>query len=306
MRRLLPVATLLTLFSCELITEVKIRPIPSRLVVNCVYTSDNTFRIQVSRTHHILGEGPPPPELKNVVATIANDTDQTAMFVEFGKDDENSFLQNHALKSQPGHTYTLSVHVPGFEPAFATSRAPQVVEIIDVRIDSANMIPPSENSQGGTPIEFTFRDPPGEGDFYFPQFFLMYTYDSRDSSGNVIGTFESPMEYRLSKIIPSGILEGIGDNEGEVLNDKGLDGTLRTIRLYITQYRYYVSGKPPLPKWKFTLGHTYEDYYKYFHSVTLQQYNDGNPFAQPVQIHTNIQGGLGIFAGVATSTWDHK
>jgi hypothetical protein len=64
-----------------------------------VYTSDNTFRIQVSRTHHILGEGPPPPELKNVVATIANDTDQTAMFVEFGKDDENCFLQNHALKS---------------------------------------------------------------------------------------------------------------------------------------------------------------------------------------------------------------
>jgi len=40
-----------------------------------------------------------------------------------------------------------------------------------------------------------------------------------------------------------------------------------------------------------------EEYYLY--KLTLQNFyeNNGNPFAQPVQIYSNIEGGLGIFAG---------
>ena len=42
---------------------------------------------------------------------------------------------------------------------------------------------------------------------------------------------------------------------------------------------------------------TTEEYYKYNYTRDLQASTEDNPFAQPVQVFDNIEGGLGIFAG---------
>lgn len=39
-----------------------------------------------------------------------------------------------------------------------------------------------------------------------------------------------------------------------------------------------------------------KNYYQYQHSIEKQQDSDGNPFAEPVVIYSNIKGGVGIFA----------
>ncbi|WP_019988719.1 DUF4249 domain-containing protein [Rudanella lutea] len=46
-----------------------------------------------------------------------------------------------------------------------------------------------------------------------------------------------------------------------------------------------------------SLLHTDETYYRYHEAIPRQQESDGNPFAEPVQIPSNINGGLGCFAG---------
>ena len=42
---------------------------------------------------------------------------------------------------------------------------------------------------------------------------------------------------------------------------------------------------------------TTEEYYNYHYTRDLQASVESNPFAQPVQVFDNIEGGLGVFAG---------
>ena len=45
------------------------------------------------------------------------------------------------------------------------------------------------------------------------------------------------------------------------------------------------------------LRNTTEEYYDYNYTRDLQISVENNPFAQPVQVFDNIEGGLGVFAG---------
>jgi hypothetical protein len=45
----------------------------------------------------------------------------------------------------------------------------------------------------------------------------------------------------------------------------------------------------------YSLLHTDENYYRYHDAVLRQRQSDGNPFAEPVPVPTNINGGLGCF-----------
>jgi len=38
------------------------------------------------------------------------------------------------------------------------------------------------------------------------------------------------------------------------------------------------------------------DQYRYDRLISNYQENDGNPFTSPVQLHTNVEGGQGLFA----------
>jgi hypothetical protein len=47
----------------------------------------------------------------------------------------------------------------------------------------------------------------------------------------------------------------------------------------------------------FMLLTTDEHYFKYMESIRASSQNNYNPFAEPTFVHTNIEGGLGTFAG---------
>ena len=48
--------------------------------------------------------------------------------------------------------------------------------------------------------------------------------------------------------------------------------------------------------WEISVSHLSENYYKFIKTRQLYNENDGNPFAEPVQIHSNVKNGVGIFA----------
>jgi len=77
------------------------------------------------------------------------------------------------------------------------------------------------------------------------------------------------------------------------------------VRLNVSK-SFWSSNEPKSYPWKFELLHVTEDFYRYQQSIRLQQENDGNPFAQPVQVFSNVQGGYGLFAGAAASQWTHQ
>src|SRR5690606_17271812 len=55
--------------------------------------------------------------------------------------------------------------------------------------------------------------------------------------------------------------------------------------------------RQPVHAYRLRLGHLSEDYYRYLRSQELQEATEEHPFAEPVIVHSNIEGGVGIFAG---------
>lgn len=45
-----------------------------------------------------------------------------------------------------------------------------------------------------------------------------------------------------------------------------------------------------------------EDLYQFLHTRRLQDRTEENPFAEPVEVHSNVNGGYGIVGGRATDT----
>ena len=66
---------------------------------------------------------------------------------------------------------------------------------------------------------------------------------------------------------------------------------------YIWSYRYIGL--------RFYLYNISQDYYYYRRSLELYNQTSGNPFAQPVQVFSNIQNGFGIFAGAQVNYFDY-
>ncbi|MEM9929740.1 MAG: DUF4249 family protein, partial [Bacteroidota bacterium] len=79
----------------------------------------------------------------------------------------------------------------------------------------------------------------------------------------------------------------MGEGYGLVVSDQPFNGTTFRIRLQVDNYQ-------ELPVYLEVFNLT-EDAYRY--AVSRQAYNDAgdNPFAEPVSIHNNIEGGYGFF-----------
>jgi uncharacterized protein DUF4249 len=52
----------------------------------------------------------------------------------------------------------------------------------------------------------------------------------------------------------------------------------------------------------FNLYSVSESYYQYFKSFSMHRNARDNPFAEPVQVYSNIENGLGVFAGFSSDT----
>ncbi|MEZ4829242.1 MAG: DUF4249 family protein [Bacteroidia bacterium] len=56
-------------------------------------------------------------------------------------------------------------------------------------------------------------------------------------------------------------------------------------------------------KWILRLGTTDSAFYKYYQTFERQKDAFSNPFSEPTPVYTNIEGGLGIWAGFATDSF---
>ena len=64
----------------------------------------------------------------------------------------------------------------------------------------------------------------------------------------------------------------------------------------------YYSSFQNSQKYTIFLRNTSKSYYLYRQSVDLQRWTEDDPFAQPVQIYTNITNGFGILSGYNEKT----
>lgn len=211
------------------------------------------------------------------------------------------------LSAHAGDVFTLIASAPGYDTVSAETTIPQQIEITDIRIADTVLLQ-SEYvyyDSLGNPVyfdsipyykfEIEFTDPAGEN--YYS---LEVQYEDDISSGIVCYSTNDPVYSVGDEFVFGSTSEDylftICDNS--VFSDLTFENTKKTFTLYalVIDGIFF-----PDAKYVFTLRNIGTDYYKYYSSTILQQSNEGDPFAQPVSIFSNIQGGFGVFAAYSES-----
>ncbi|GAB3950165.1 hypothetical protein GCM10028805_27630 [Spirosoma harenae] len=201
-------------------------------------------------------------------------------------------VQAIAFPIAAGTTYTLRVSVPDGRSVVSTCTVPNAVPITEVRIDSL-----AYQEGAGNYLDYYarlhWRDPVGQLNYY-----------------RIAGTNEYHFQKSLSMADPGLFRDGRGNwlfQSSALVTDVGNDGNemiftggqLFTPSIWLNDQAQLSRPTGPINAY---LLNTDEAYYRYHEAIDRQVQSANNPFAEPVLLPTNIQGGLGCFGAYNRST----
>ena len=173
----------------------------------------------------------------------------------------------------PGKQYEIRVTHPDFPSISAVQIAPfpPNIDTITVKLDTTNT---GGFFDGTATFSITINDPQTERNFY-------EIYIKGDT-----------YEFRLSSDDPNA-RQGLNDNR-MVVSDDFFNGKHYILR---------VSNSAVFEdSWTVVVRSVTEDFYKFSSTARLNSETQYNPFANPVQVHSNVTGGLGIFSIAGETT----
>ncbi len=313
----------LLLYACETAVEVDVPRYPAQLTVNSLFNPDSVWQVELTQNRYILDNEPfasvPDAEVRitqqgRLVASLQYQGDAPYT--------GNSVYRAEDSRPQAGEVYTLEVKHPTLGNLTATSQVPvpptaiisAVLDTLDVR-EGAGL----DNENIAYAVTIRLDDPPEEN-FY-----------SVTAQVNYLG-FTGPTATNFTFYVRSSVQSMISDDpivdnpfdryRDELLfNDVSFNGKPYELKVYVpfgerrlTSLIFYkftvlegdtIRGPEGLLQpgdmvgnsLSVTLRTTTEEYYNYNYTRDLQALVENNPFAQPVQVFDNIEGGLGVFAG---------
>ncbi len=126
-----------------------------------------------------------------------------------------------------------------------------------------------------------------------------------------LGEYRDEIDYTSSHVIfdngTNDSFGGDGDG-GEVFNDDLFDQDELEIQISFPMglIEYTLDGiTSDAGGFKIEIRSLSEEYYNYLYSTNLQESITEDPFAEPVQIFSNVENGLGIFGGYNIQTFEY-
>ncbi len=270
----------------ELTTE------PERLVVNCyISPQDSVLAALLSHSQPILGTSAvASTDVSDAMVTLSDGIRSVGLRSVSQPGTAGSISTMYQIDARlfpivAGRTYSLRVSVPDGRVVTASCTVPAAVSLTGVEIDSSAYV------SGGQLFtdyyaRLRWRDPAGQVNYY------------RIAGNN---------EYHYG-ILPSGSSaslpqQGRGSwyfNTSALLTDTDNDGKdMVSARAYLLTPSTWIDGQRirsrPVGQLNAYLLTTDVHYYRFHEGLKRQEENDGNPFAEPVLIPSNIRGGLGCF-----------
>lgn len=289
----------LPLLSCEsLIKEIDPSFLPetdSKLVVACfISPQDTVLSAKVTETKLLIGTtGDIRDDITNATVSLSDGSKSIRLIYS------PKLGYYRALPSElpilVGKTYTITVNTPDGRQVSSSTTVPNNIAIKEVKIDSAKV---NDFQRGNTvlnteyDVKVIWQDKASETNYY-----------RAVSAYNVIYQIS---ETKTNKKLSDTLISSLVDLR--TIDDKDTDGQLLSLnRTYLpsmnisgVQNNQEVSSKR-LDKIKVGLFQTDIHYYNYHTSLRRQRENN-NPFAEPVLLYTNINGGFGCF-GAYNATW---
>ncbi|MGB3780157.1 MAG: DUF4249 domain-containing protein [Tunicatimonas sp.] len=325
----LPCLLVFCLAACETTVEVDVPRYPAQLTVNALFNPDSVWQVELSKNRSILDT----TQFASVPDASVQIIHQGQVVTQLKYQRENHFGNSiygaSNIYPKRGSEYTLAVEHPALGSLKASSRVPTsqasivsvVLDTSDVRILTEDIIAYGVTIVMDDPVEDNFYDL-----FFIIRWFLSsgsfqvgqdengikfeerLTYQQIGSDDPVMDNSNRFDYYKIKILFKDTRLNG-GQYKIKVylLVQRGrlLDGALFNPPTVLDRVAHDVTNniiyqpRDTVDRFRLytILRTTTKEYYDYFYTRDLQASVENNPFAQPVQVFDNIQGGLGVFAG---------
>lgn len=283
--------------SCEREATVKIPAHTSKLVIQGQQAQNRFFNVRVGRslsvTEPITNNNNPNAQQQFDVPDAVVLLRQDNVVVDTLKyNTANRRYEGSTQRALLGNRYIIEASAAGFEKAEGNSTFPPLVQPVSVTLRRRARV-----NQNGTELDeitIRFNDDAAKTNYYLFRI-------QRASGGfvNCVTTNDKDVE-RLVYSDPFYVDECLDGNR-LLVNDRNFNGTTKTIVFYVSSYNMNEFTNQQGRKIKPTLEvlHINEDYYRYIKSVNAYDNAEDNPFAEPVNVITNIKNGYGFFTTFA-------
>ena len=288
MKRLLLLAAI-SLAACETTFEVDVREPDPLIVVNGDLHPDSLFRVDLSYSYGV--DESPPSEWSDASAVAYAGGLPVGELAWSG----GTRYYVPGLRVRAGEVYTLRVSSAELGSAEATVQVPHA-PVADVRIQQLGPV----DEQTHAPYEITVRltDPDSLSNFYALSMHSV-AYEDGVRRGFSQHMFKSG-DPALQDGDPSSALLDGGEAAYETayFSDDVFDGTTYDIRIReeLGLPRVSEAGdRADSTIYHFRLRALSEPYYRYLKALARTDVE--GPFAEPFELPTNVEGGLGVLAG---------
>lgn len=313
------------LAACEKQIDIDIENQESKVVVQGRNEVGNPLSVDLTYSRPVFGNyyvyygDDYFPRVTNATVTLSVDGGTT----ETATHNNGTYTFSHIPQS--GEVLNLSISVPGRDEITATATVPQNPSISNIDTSYSNDMVYDYYAALQVNIAFTLNDQAATDDYYSIRLREVDTiiYIERDNAGNTVSQDTSIEEYYRFFECTDYLL--VNNNEIDIddptasrtfsgtdmlFTDATINGMSHNVKLtvqydyYWDDNNYYKSSDTSIFRYGLYMDVTALSRDLYLYRQTMNNYNDDELlsfFSEPVQIHSNINGGIGIF-GVSSKT----
>lgn len=299
--------------SFSTVVEVDLSEYGNQMVVSAPFQPEfptpefSRFFVSLEKSNEILDESSDFEKINNATVDIYEEGTFWATLSRVG---EGYYASELGTGPQLGKSYQIEISSPEYGKVTASSYVPNPIKIKNAFVSDENYF---DVSEGREKIEVTFEieDESNVENYYSLTVNSMYEQDGGDNSSFWNACFstsdpvfdedefnddffeveESPTTYYCGGL--------------STFRDLIFEGQTKTVKIYIDQYDAYTYTYDPITgaeervrrDIQLVFGAMSRDIYNYKRSARSQSWNGDNPFAEPVRVYSNIEGGIGIFGG---------
>ncbi|MEM6270140.1 MAG: DUF4249 domain-containing protein [Bacteroidota bacterium] len=262
-----------------------------KLVINSLFNADSTWAVNVSRSLDVLN----PDDLQTVNDAVVRITDEASGDVIPLSFRGNGIYAADSAQPSANRSYRIDVAAPGYADVSARDAIPGAIQIVSVETTLVEV----DVNVYELEVEVTFADPPGVPNYYMIDVRAFVTYEFNPGQ-------EETFDYsvNLASTDPNLETEGRFDDIYDyiLLQDQAFDGQNYTLKFAVQDY--FPPGVSEQLVYRLSIVSSSQAFFDYRRTYLLYQESRDNPFAQPVQVFTNVENGFGIFAGGTRTSQD--
>lgn len=282
----------LMMLSCESDLDLKIPEGGGQLVIFSFLTADSVMSVHLSKSVSHSSVDDFERVYDGYIAIKRNGISLDS----FAFPDDKAWIERPNITVKEGDVFDFSAGTLSGLNVRGETVVPEATKILS--IDSMGLS--VTNNVRAISYELEFADAKDKDNYYQ----LLITHEKRDSL-NKVTEFQDVNYYKDDELFyirdqEGSLLGGIdfrGSFSDYIIEDESYRIQIRIPEIYLLQ-----PGYKETRVLKFYLLSLSQDYYNYLRSRVVAEYNSKLPVVDPIKIHSNIQGGLGLIGSVAIAS----